>query len=78
MRCPMKVICMGGIGQWGGWVAFIGLLHEYTRPKRFKATKNNLCDVVENWRELCEEFYGCDVWRNMLTTNEMGAPVSSR
>ncbi|PXF49010.1 hypothetical protein BWQ96_01148 [Gracilariopsis chorda] len=46
--------------------AFLGLRAEDTKPSRFKATRDSLCEVVENWDELCESFYGCFVWQKML------------
>lgn len=39
-----------------------GLTHEKTRPLRFKATEDNLCEVVENWEEVCRKFNVCQVW----------------
>lgn len=45
---------------------FLGLDEEQTAPERFKATGDNLCDVVENWDELCTNFYGCVLWQHML------------
>lgn len=46
--------------------SFLGLREEDTKPSRFKATRDSLCEVVENWDELCENFYGCFVWQKML------------
>ncbi|CAN8075207.1 unnamed protein product [Agarophyton chilense] len=45
---------------------FLGLPYEQTQPSRFKATGDNLCEVVENWDQLCHNFYGCFVWQKML------------
>lgn len=45
---------------------FLGLSQVKTKPLRFKATKDNLCEVVENWDELCRTFYGCAVWRHLF------------
>lgn len=45
---------------------FLGLQYEETAPSRFKATSDSLCEVVENWNEVCEKFYGCHVWRHMF------------
>lgn len=42
---------------------FLGLKHEMHLPKRFKATSDNLCDAVENWDDLCANFYACHAWR---------------
>lgn len=46
--------------------SFLGLKYEETAPQRFKATNDNLCKVVNNWKELCSNFYGCHVWRHMF------------
>lgn len=46
--------------------SFLGLRYEVTSPKRHKATSDNLCEVVTNWKELCVNFYGCHVWRHMF------------
>lgn len=45
---------------------FLGLGRESTAPARFKATSDNMCEVVENWDELCDKFYGCVLWQHML------------
>lgn len=45
---------------------FLGLRYVENEPQRFKATGDNLCKVVENWKELCENFYSCHVWRHMF------------
>lgn len=45
---------------------FLGLEWEQTRPLRFKATGDSMCDVVENWDEVCQHFYGCIAWQHML------------
>lgn len=49
---------------------FLGLSWEQTQPQRWKATRDNLCEVVENWDELCEEFYGCQAWRHFFDDAE--------
>lgn len=58
---------------------FLGLSHEPSAPSRYKATSDNLCDVVENWQELCANFYGCHVWRHMFddTRNDCKCEFSS-
>lgn len=43
---------------------FLGLPIVQTSPSRYKATGDNLCNVVKNWDELCSNFYGCAVWRH--------------
>ena len=45
---------------------FLGLPHEETQPERFKATGDSMCDVVENWNEVCTAFYGCLAWQSMM------------
>lgn len=45
---------------------FLGLTNVDTKPERYKATGDNLCEVVTNWKELCDNFYACHVWRHML------------
>lgn len=45
---------------------FLGLRAEVTKPLRFKATKDRMCDVVENWDDVCRQLYGCLVWQPML------------
>ncbi|PXF48570.1 hypothetical protein BWQ96_01739 [Gracilariopsis chorda] len=45
---------------------FLGLTNIDTKPQRYKATGDNLCDVVTNWKELCDNFYACHVWRHMF------------
>lgn len=42
---------------------FLGLSEIHHQSLRIKATSDNLCDVVENWDELCYNFYGCAVWQ---------------
>ncbi len=41
-------------------------------PRRRKATKDNLCEVVSNWDEVCEAFYGCQQWRSMMEDLDNG------
>lgn len=45
---------------------FLGLPREHTRPMRFKATGDSMCEVVENWDEVCRHFYGCVAWQHMM------------
>lgn len=45
---------------------FLGLRYETTAPDRIKATKDSLCDVVENFDQLCQAFYACAVWQPYL------------
>lgn len=45
---------------------FLGLKVQKTEPGRFKVTSDSMCDVVENWDELCRLFYGCSAWQHMM------------
>lgn len=45
---------------------FLGLQMESTDTYKAKATGDSLCDVVENFDELCTNFYGCPVWQPFL------------
>lgn len=45
---------------------FLGLPLRKTAPQRFKANGDNLCQVVENWQDVCRMFYGCITWQHML------------
>lgn len=45
---------------------FLGLDDYETEPNRYKATGDNLCQVIENWDELCSNFYGCSIWRHLF------------
>lgn len=45
---------------------FLGIQFEETQPSRFKATSDNLCDVVENWEEVCQKFYVCPTVAHLL------------
>lgn len=45
---------------------FLGLKRERHAPSRMKATSDSLCDVVENFDELCHNFYGCSLWQPLL------------
>lgn len=45
---------------------FLGLPIANFTPTRFKATPDNLCELVENWDELCAKFYSCLAWRRMM------------
>lgn len=47
--------------------AFLGLdLAKRLKPGRRKATGDNMCDVISNWDEVCEAFFGCASWRGMM------------
>lgn len=58
---------------------FLGFDEEKTAPERYKATGDNMCDVVENWEEVCTNFYGCVLWQHMLDDrrNNCFCPFSS-
>ena len=45
---------------------FLGVPWEPTQPDRFKATSDNMCEVVKNWDEICKRFYGCVIWQSMM------------
>lgn len=45
---------------------FLGLDEVETEPERYKATGDNLCEVVSNWNEVCHKFYGCVLWQAMM------------
>lgn len=55
---------------------FLGLNREDHKPSRYKATTDNMCEVVKNWDELCANFYGCIAWRPLLDDprNNCGCP----
>lgn len=42
---------------------FLNLPITHHESLRVKATADSLCDVVENWDELCLNFYGCALWQ---------------
>lgn len=42
---------------------FLNIRLESHEAKRVKATSDNLCNVIENWDELCYHFYGCVLWQ---------------
>lgn len=58
---------------------FLGLPQEPSEPERFKATGDNMCSVVENWAELCQNYYGCALWQHMLDDPKNGCtcPLTS-
>lgn len=51
---------------------FLGVDLIDTQPERYKATNDNLCEVVSNWQEFCGAFFGCKVWRHMFEDEENG------
>lgn len=50
----------------GDIMRFLGIPQIKTEPERFKATGDNMCDVVQNWDDICDAFYGCITWQHML------------
>lgn len=57
---------------------FLGLDTREMHPAlRKKATGDSICDVVENWADLCEAFFGCVQWRWMLDDFENGCSCTS-
>lgn len=45
---------------------FLGIQDENTAPARFKATGDRMCEIVQNWDQVCDNFYGCVLWQHML------------
>lgn len=45
---------------------FLGIQNENTAPARFKATGDRMCEIVQNWDQVCDNFYGCVLWQHML------------
>lgn len=45
---------------------FLGLKAGTMETFRVKATADSLCEVVDNFDELCEKFYGCPIWQPYL------------
>lgn len=58
---------------------FLGLKQIETHPARYKTTEDNLCNVVSNWAQLCEHFYGCTLWRHLFEDhrNQCSCPFSA-
>lgn len=53
--------------------AFLGLrLDAGLRAQRAKATPDNLCRVVNNWADVCRDFFLCARWRAMMDDPEHG------
>lgn len=60
--------------------AFLGIdLDRSLRAARRKATGDNLCDVVTNWPQVCDAFFGCHRWRGMMDDLDNGCtcPVAT-
>ncbi|KAI0560417.1 P-loop containing nucleoside triphosphate hydrolase [Gracilaria domingensis] len=57
---------------------FLGLNTDELHPSmRAKANPDTICDLVQNWEQLCEAFFGCVQWRWMLDDYENGCSCSS-
>lgn len=57
---------------------FLGLgTKEKHSALRQKANQDSLCDLVENWEDVCEAFFGCIEWRWMMDDFENGCSCSS-
>lgn len=57
---------------------FLGLgTKEMHSALRQKANQDSLCDLVENWEDVCEAFFGCIEWRWMMDDFENGCSCSS-
>lgn len=48
---------------------FLGLERIATQSLFTKATKDNMCDVVTNWQEICENFFQCPQWRPLFNSD---------
>lgn len=58
--------------------AFLGLnVSEPIAPLRAKANHDSLCDLVDNYEQLCKEFFGCSELRWMLDDTEHGCSCRS-
>lgn len=51
---------------------FLGVKQIKTEPMRYKATRDNMCDVIKNWDDVCRAFYGCKIWRNLFEDDRNG------
>lgn len=51
---------------------FLGIAAEDHYPNRLKATNDSLCEAVENYQELCREFYYCHSWRALMDDDVNG------
>lgn len=56
---------------------FLDVPFQETKPSRFKATGDSMCEVVENWDEVCRNFYGCHVWRDMFDDERNGCACNT-
>lgn len=57
---------------------FLGMRTDEMHPAlRAKANRDSICDLVENWAELCEAFFNCMPWRWMLDDYENGCSCSA-
>lgn len=57
---------------------FLGLnTDEMHASLRAKANQDSLCELVENWDEVCQMFFGCPQWRWMMDDFENGCSCSS-
>lgn len=55
---------------------FLGLESVKVAPLRAKATKDNLCQVIDNFEEVCHTFFACHSWRHMMTDSRNNCKVS--
>ncbi|CDF32893.1 unnamed protein product [Chondrus crispus] len=51
---------------------FLGIKEMAVKQERWKGTGDGVCDVVENWDELCEKLYGCVIWQPLLEDPKNG------
>lgn len=51
---------------------FLGIQQTPVPQERWKGTSDAICDVVQNWDEMCEKLYGCVVWQPLLEDPKNG------
>lgn len=57
---------------------FLALDESEIQPmERAKANQDALCELVENWDDLCQKLYGCVEWRWMLDDVDNGCSCDS-
>lgn len=57
---------------------FLGLdTQEIHASLRGKANSDTICELVENWQEVCAAFFGCVQWRWMLDDFQNGCSCTS-
>lgn len=57
---------------------FLGVDETERHPaQRAKAMNVNLCELVENWIDVCNPFFGCAEWRALMDDYENGCSCNS-